>query len=90
MNLVDASTNTVDPIEGKKCRYLWEAIGWSGSVFVLTAYLVTMNPELYVILNCVGATGVGAICFVKKAYQSAVVNCIWVIGGVIRYYTNFP
>ena len=89
MHTIDVSTNTVDTVD-KKTNYLCEAIGWSGSVLVLAAYLIPMNPQLYVALNCVGATGIAAICFTKRAYQSVIVNSIWVVGGIIRYYTMKP
>ncbi|MFA6071961.1 MAG: hypothetical protein WC810_25580 [Janthinobacterium sp.] len=73
----------------KKKEVLNEIIGWYGALAIMGAYflnsfyIIESNSFWYQFLNVTGAIGIVLISFVKKAYQSMVLNIIWVIIGTI-------
>ena len=64
---------------------LIEILGWYGMVAIVSAYALVsfsfLTPESlwYQLLNGTGAIGIVIISFHKRAYQPAVLNCIWTI-----------
>ena len=66
-----------------------EAFGWYGTFAILLAYalssfaiIATTNP-LYQILNITGSIGIVAVAVTKKDHQSATLNVIWAIIGLV-------
>jgi hypothetical protein len=60
-----------------------EIIGWYGVLALLTAYAlvsfgtVSSSGIIYQLLNLTGALGIVVASLVKRAYQPAVLNIIW-------------
>lgn len=60
-----------------------EALGWYGTVAIVGAYALVsfsfLSPESfwYQLLNGTGAVGIVLVSLHKRAYQPAVLNCIW-------------
>jgi len=65
------------------------AIGWLGTVLILTAYglneakILTINSTSYQILNIVGGIGVAIVSWKKKAYPPLFLNASWSVLAVI-------
>lgn len=63
--------------------------GWVASLMILCAYslttlglLASTDARIH-ILNLLGAIGIGTVTFVKRAYQSVLLNAVWaVVAGV--------
>ncbi|EKD32828.1 MAG: hypothetical protein ACD_76C00139G0002 [uncultured bacterium] len=66
-------------------KILDEVIGWYGTCSIIIAYalisfeVVRSSDLVYQILNATGAIGIIYISLVKKVYQPAVLNIIWVV-----------
>ncbi len=62
-----------------------ELFGWFGAIVILGTYALVSFSFLeptgvwYQVLNVVGALGIVAVSFHKKAYQPAVLNVIWAV-----------
>lgn len=60
-----------------------EIFGWFGTLLVLIAYglssfaILDHESIIFQSMNLVGALGIGAISFYKKAYQPAWLNVAW-------------
>ncbi|MBN2421668.1 hypothetical protein JXB41_00450 [Candidatus Woesearchaeota archaeon] len=73
----------------KKNLLFAEVIGWYGAFAILIAYalntllIVTADSLVYQLLNLTGSFGLLAIAFVKKVYQSVLINGIWILIAVI-------
>ena len=75
-----------------------EAFGWIASLMILGAYALTTlglisptDPRTHA-LNLVGAIGIGTVTFVKKAYQSVLLNLVWALVagyGLVRIFLGF-
>jgi hypothetical protein len=73
-------------------RLFWiEVFGWVASLMIIIAYALTtmeaISPAdpLTHCLNFVGAVGVGLVTYVKRAYQSVLLNVIWAIVAIIGF-----
>jgi hypothetical protein len=67
-------------------KNLPDIIGWSGSVSVLSAYIlliskIEIDPIALDLLNIYGSGAVGYICYLKKAWQPLFLNVSWFIAG---------
>ena len=66
-----------------------EILGWYGLGAVVFAYgtvsLAIISPAslLYQLLNLSGAFGLGAVAFVKRAYQNGVLNIVWALIAIV-------
>lgn len=66
-------------------KVLNEIIGWCAALAILTAYvlvsfgIINAAGLAYQLLNVVGACGIAYISFLKRAYQSVVLNIVWLI-----------
>ena len=64
-------------------------IGWIGTVMLLCAYslnalgFIEATTYSYILLNLFGAIGAGYISYRYHNYQSALINCVWLIVAVI-------
>ena len=63
-----------------------DIIGWTGSISVLSAYIlliskVDIDPIALDALNIFGSGAVGYICYLKKAWQPLFLNISWFIAG---------
>lgn len=64
---------------------LIEALGWYGTIAIVGAYalisfsLLSADSLWYQLLNGTGAIGIVIVSFHKRAYQPAVLNCIWTV-----------
>ncbi len=62
-----------------------ELFGWFGAFIIVGTYALVSFSFLeptgmwYQVLNVVGALGIVAVSFRKKAYQPAVLNVIWAV-----------
>ena len=62
-----------------------EILGWYGAIAILAAYALVSFGELspqslwYHILNGTGALAIATHAFVKKDYQPALLNVIWML-----------
>lgn len=72
-----------------------EFFGWYGTFAILLAYalssfsiLATTNPA-YQILNITGSMGIVAIALTKKDHQSATLNVIWAVIGLVALIRMF-
>lgn len=70
-----------------------DIIGWTGSISVLSAYIlliskVDIDPIALDTLNIYGSGAVGYICYLKKAWQPLFLNISWFIAGGISIVTN--
>lgn len=74
-----------------------EAFGWIASLMIVCAYGLTtleiISPAAPLAhgLNLVGSIGVGAITYVKRAFQSVLLNVVWAVValvGFIRYFVT--
>ncbi|MBI5742402.1 MAG: hypothetical protein HZA25_01005 [Candidatus Niyogibacteria bacterium] len=74
---------------------LIEGFGWYGTVAILGTYALisfgAMSPEsfAYQALNITGAIGVMIVAYRKAVYQSAVINLIWAIIGIVAIVKMF-
>ena len=66
--------------------YIFEGIGWIGSILVLIPYVITLNKTTDFILNTLGASGLFIVCVSSKQYQSIVINAAWIVGGIYKYF----
>jgi hypothetical protein len=68
---------------------LIEALGWYGTAAIVVAYALVSFAVLpadslwYQLLNGTGAVGIVIVSFHKRAYQPAVLNCIWTAIAVL-------
>jgi hypothetical protein len=74
--------------ENKLTKFILEGVGWAGSILVLCPYVMSLERDLDIILNTLGATGLLIVCITSKQYQSIVINTAWIIGGIYKYYAN--
>ncbi len=64
-------------------KYLIEFVGWYGAFAITIAYFANSFGYLasdglsYQLLNFTGGIALGILTYVKRAYQSTVVNVIW-------------
>jgi hypothetical protein len=75
-----------------------EIFGWAASLMILGAYSMTTlgilaptDPRTHT-LNLFGAIGIGTVTFVKKAYQSVLLNLVWAVVaavGLLRVFIAF-
>ncbi len=62
-----------------------EVLGWYGAVAIVVAYalisfsVLSSDSIWYQVLNGTGAVGIVLISLHKRAYQPAVLNCIWTL-----------
>lgn len=62
---------------------LVEAFGWMGTVAIIAAYALTSFSVLpsahlaVLLLNALGALGIAVVSYLKRAYQPAVLNVVW-------------
>ncbi len=71
-------------------KILIEIIGWTGSIFVLTAYisLLNRNSKLFAysnFFNFFGAMFIAINCFYNHAFPSVALNVIWMGIAVVNY-----
>lgn len=71
---------------------IWVGIsGWYGVVAVVGAYalvsfgLLSAESVLYQALNITGSLGIVAVAVSKKDTQSAVLNVVWAIIGLVAF-----
>ena len=77
----------IDTERNKKCKsYVYETIGWTGSILVFLAYLNFLDEETNFYLNIFGPLGIVIVCIPKKTYQPIIVNSAWIIGA---FYIKF-
>ena len=74
-------------------KNLPDIIGWTGSISVLSAYIlliskVDIDPIALDILNICGSSAVGYICYLKKAWQPLFLNISWFIAGGVSIITK--
>ena len=72
---------------------LLDIIGWTGSLGILSAYIlliskVDIDPIALDVLNIYGSGAVGYICYLKKAWQPLFLNISWFIVGGISIITK--
>lgn len=66
-----------------------EIFGWIGMMLVLVAYgavsflILDSKSVLFQLMNLVGALGIGAVSFYKRAYQPAVLNIAWGLIAIV-------
>ena len=70
-----------------------DIIGWTGSISVLSAYIlliskVDIDPIALDVLNIYGSGAVGYICYLKKAWQPLFLNISWFIAGGVSIVTK--
>ncbi|WP_320175704.1 CBU_0592 family membrane protein [Maridesulfovibrio sp.] len=76
-------------VEGEGTSFLFEAVGWYGTVAIVLAYLLVSLGLLdskglyYQFLNLTGAVGIVFISIQKRAYQPAVLNIIWSVIALV-------
>jgi hypothetical protein len=67
----------------KTNKIIAEVIGWYGMVAILSAYallsfgMLSSDSITFQLLNLTGAIGIAAISLLKKTYQPAIVNIVW-------------
>ncbi|MCX2682079.1 hypothetical protein OOZ15_19170 [Galbibacter sp. EGI 63066] len=70
-------------------KYIWEIIGWIGSVFALLAFslnsfdIISSQSMMYLGMYSLGCLLMGIYGFSKKAHASWVLNVIFLLMGVI-------
>ena len=78
-------------------RALIEGFGWVASLMILSAYAMTsmkvIDPSAPMIhgLNLFGSLGVGAVTYVRRAYQALMLNAVWALialVGFVRYFSG--
>ena len=77
----------------KLMENLLDIIGWTGSLGILSAYIlliskVDIDPIALDVLNIYGSGAVGYICYLKKAWQPLFLNISWFIVGGISIITK--
>ncbi len=66
-----------------------ELLGWYGAIVIVLAYallsfdIINANDFIYQTLNATGALGIAYISYIKKVYQSVVLNIIWLVIALI-------
>ena len=66
-----------------------EDFGWLSTFAILLAYglssfsLISTTNPVYQILNIVGSIGIVAVAMTKKDRQSAVLNAVWAMIGLV-------
>ncbi len=66
-----------------------EIIGWCAALAILLAYVLVSFGVIkaaglaYQLLNVAGACGIAYISFLKRAYQSVVLNIVWLIIAIV-------
>ena len=63
-----------------------EGIGWIGSGLVLSAYFLDLNKDSDFLLNTLGSGALIGVCYKKRGYQPLVINGLWVIVGIYKYF----
>jgi hypothetical protein len=64
------------------------AIGWIAAILVLSGYMLMMSKKVspdgvvYLALNAAGSFGLGLTTIAAHAWQSAVVNVLWLAFGI--------
>ena len=87
MNNIDRDIVTSDETRKTKCvDYTIEGMGWIGSGFVLSAYLLNLNEYNNFLLNTLGSGALIGICYKKRVYQPLIINGLWIIIGVYKYF----
>ena len=75
-----------EPKPENKCKkYIFEGIGWVGSILVLCPYIIEFDRTIDFTLNTIGATGLLIVCINAKQFQSIFINTAWIIGGIYKY-----
>lgn len=61
-----------------------EVLGWYGAVAVLVAYFlvsfefISANSFWFQFLNATGSAGLTAVAYIKRDWQLAILNFVWV------------
>ncbi len=75
----------------KKLSHFDEAIGWTGVISLMGAYMLSSFGFLsvqsypYQLLNIFGALFIIYISYKKQVYQSVILNLMWFIIGIIAF-----
>jgi hypothetical protein len=75
----------------KKLSRFDEAIGWTGAISLMGAYMLSSFGFLsaqsypYQLLNIFGALFIIYISYKKQVYQSVILNLMWFIIGIIAF-----
>jgi hypothetical protein len=76
-------------------NHIWfDAIGWTGAVFLLVAYAMVSSRKLegnstaFQLLNIIGSLFLAANTIFYRAYPSAFVNLIWMAIAVFSIATS--
>ncbi len=70
-------------------RIFNEIIGWCGTLAILLAYFLVSFEVIkaaglaYQLLNVFGACAIAYISFLKRVYQSVVLNLVWIMIAVV-------
>ncbi len=70
-------------------RFLVEVFGWYGAAAIVTAYglvsfeVVEPTGWVYQGLNLTGSIGILVISLVKRAYQPAALNVVWLLVAAV-------
>lgn len=76
-------------IKHLKRSQLAEALGWIGSVGILSSYsllsfgIISSDSALYYILAGLGAFGLAVVTYRHRAYQSFIVNCTFTVLSLV-------
>ena len=87
MDNIDRDILAIEEACKTKCiDYTIEGIGWIGSGFVLSAYFFDLNKDNDFLFNTLGSGALIGVCYKKKVYQPLIINGLWVIIGLYKYY----
>ena len=75
----------------KRCRNICKAIteisAWVGGGLLVTAYIKDDEYGLEnFVFNTIGSTTLVMVGYKKKAFQSMIINSIWLVGGFYKYF----
>ena len=87
MEIIIHDTPTIrDPAGNKYKQYIFDSVGWTGSILVLIAYVFSLERTTDFLFNTLGASGVLAVCVEKRVFQPIVLNVAWIIIGCYKYF----
>lgn len=70
-------------------KIIIESFGWIGTIAIVGAYalssfgVLSTHALLYQVLNIFGSVGIVSVSLYKRVYQTAALNGIWMIVGII-------
>lgn len=87
MNNTDIDIAATEKTCKTKCvDYTLECVGWLGSGLLLSAYFLDLNKDNDFLLNTIGSGALIGVCYKKRVYQPLVINGLWVIVGIYKYF----